>query len=147
MIKVKATALKVGDTFLTKERMILRIFEEANLYGVRVVIKRRDTIQVDAHGLNEGSFHVHGNFAIKTGWKVTVCVVGIKNISHPATLNDTVAEKRTSIAGNNNTGTLLGEIGVIGGQEGNPEDTNIDVTDEDGNGDKKHQRLRGRNHP
>jgi hypothetical protein len=91
MTDVKATPLKVGDTFPTKETMILRIFEEANLYGVCMAIKRSDTFQVNARGLNGGSFHVHGNFGIKTSWKVTVCVVGIDSISRPATPNDTAA--------------------------------------------------------
>jgi hypothetical protein len=63
--------------------------------------------------------------------------VGIDSISHPATPNDTAAEKRTSIAGNNNSDNLLGEIGVLGGQDGNPDNTDGDVTDEDGNGDRK----------
>jgi hypothetical protein len=43
MTEVKATPLKVGDTFPTKERMMLRIVEEANLYGVHMAIKRSDT--------------------------------------------------------------------------------------------------------
>jgi hypothetical protein len=142
MTEVKATPLKVGDTFPTKESMILRIVEEANLYGVCMAIKRSDTFQVNACGLNGGSFHVHSNFGIITGWKVTVCVVGIESISCPATPNDTAAEKRTSIAGDNNTDDLFGEIGVIGGQEGNPDDTNDDVTDEDGNGNDKHPKTK-----
>ncbi len=141
------TPLKVGDTFPTKERMMLKIVEEANLYGVHVAIKRSDTFQVGARGLNGGSFHVHGNFGIKTGWKVTVCVVGIDSISRPTTPNDTAAEKRTSIAGNNNFDNLLGEIQVIGGQDGNPDNTNGDVTDEDGNGDMKHPKTKRQKSP
>jgi hypothetical protein len=147
MTEVKATPLKVGDTFLTKERMILRIVEEANHYGVCMAIKRSDTFQVDARGLNGGSFHVHGNFGIKTGWKVTVCVVGMDSISCPATPNDTAAEKRTSIAGNNNSDDLLGEIGVIGGKDGNPDNTDGDVTDEDGNGNEKHPKTKRQKSP
>jgi hypothetical protein len=147
MTDVKATPLKVGDTFLTKETMILRIVEEANLYGVRIAIKRSDTFQVDARGLNRGSFHVHGNFGIKTGWKVTVCVVGINSISCPATPNATAAEKRTSIAGDNNSDNLLGEIGVTGGQDGNPDNTDGDVTDEDGNGNEKHPKTKRQKSP
>jgi hypothetical protein len=129
MTEVKVTPLKVGDTFPTKERMILRMVEEANLYGVCMAIKRSDTFQVDARGLNGGSFHVHGNFGIKTGWKVTVCVVGIKSVSCPATPNDTAAEKRTSKAGSHETDDPLVEIGVIGGQEVNPDNTNDNVKD------------------
>ena len=60
MTDVKATPLKVGDTFPTKETMILRIVEEANLYGVRMAIKRSDTFQVDARGLKRDTIHVHG---------------------------------------------------------------------------------------
>ncbi len=137
MMEVKATPLKVGDTLPIKDRLILRIAEEANLYGVRMAIKRSDTFQVDTHGLNRGNFHVHGNFGEKTGWKVTVCVVGIESICCPATPNDTASEKRTSTAGNNNSVDPLVEIGGIGGQEGNPDDTNRDDTDDNGDGDEK----------
>jgi hypothetical protein len=65
MTDVKATPLTVGDTFPTKETIILRIVEEANLYGVCMAIKRSATFQVDAHGLNGGSFYVHGDFGKK----------------------------------------------------------------------------------
>jgi hypothetical protein len=74
-----------------KDRLILGIVEEANLYGVQTAIKRSDTFQVDACGLNGDTFHVHGNFGKNTGWKVTVCVVGIESISRPATPNATAA--------------------------------------------------------
>ena len=49
MTEVKASPLKVGDTFPTKDRLLLRIVEEANLYGVQMAIKRSDTFQVDTH--------------------------------------------------------------------------------------------------
>ncbi len=104
-MEVKASPLKVGDTFLTKDRLLLRIVEEAILYGVRMDIKRDDTFQVNTHGLNGDTFHVHGNFGKRAGWKVRVCVVGIENISRPATPKATAAKKRTSPAGNNNSVT------------------------------------------
>jgi hypothetical protein len=62
MTEIKASPLKVGDTFPTKDRLLLRIVEEANLYGVRMAIKWSDTFQVNARGLNGDTFHVHGNF-------------------------------------------------------------------------------------
>jgi hypothetical protein len=65
MTGVKATPLKVGETFPTKDRIILRIFKEANLYGVCMAIKRSDTFQLYARGLNGGTYHVHGNFGEK----------------------------------------------------------------------------------
>jgi hypothetical protein len=60
-MEVNASPLKVDDTFPTKERLILRIVEEANLNGVQMAIKWSDTFQVDARGLNGDSFHVHGS--------------------------------------------------------------------------------------
>jgi hypothetical protein len=62
MTEVKASLLKDGDTFPTKNRLLLRKVEEANLYGVRMAIKRSDTFQVNARGLNRDTFHVHGKF-------------------------------------------------------------------------------------
>jgi hypothetical protein len=43
MMEVKVSPLRVGDTFPTEERLILRIVEEVNLYGVQMAIKRSDT--------------------------------------------------------------------------------------------------------
>jgi hypothetical protein len=63
-----------------------------------------------------------------------VCVVGIESISCPATPNATVAEKRTSPAGDNNSVDPLVEIR---GQEGDPEDNNGDDTNDNGNGNEK----------
>ncbi len=94
MMEVKASPLKVDDTFPTKDRLLLRIVEEANLYVVQTAIKRNDTFQVNARGLNGDTFHVHENFGKIAGWKATVCVVSIESISCPATPNATAAEKR-----------------------------------------------------
>ncbi len=80
------------------------------------------------------TFHVHGNFGKNAGWKVTECVVGIGSISRPATPNATVAEKRTTPAGNNNS---IDSLADIGGQEGNPDGTDGDDTDDDGDGNEK----------
>ncbi len=63
-----------------------------------------------------------------------MCVVGIESISRPATPNATAAEKRTSPAGNNNSVDPLVEIG---GQEGNPDNTDGDDTDDNGDGNEK----------
>ncbi len=60
MTEVKVSPLKVYDTFPTKDRLLLRIVEEANLYGVQIAIKRSDTFQVDARGLKRDTIHVHG---------------------------------------------------------------------------------------
>ncbi len=93
-MEVKASPLKVGDIFPTKDRLLLWIVEEANLYGVRMAIKRSDTFQVNTRGLNRDTFDVHGNFGKSTSWKVTVCVVGIESISCPATPNATAAQRK-----------------------------------------------------
>ena len=38
-----------GHTFPTKEIVLMRIAEEANLFGVRIGIKRSDHLQVRVH--------------------------------------------------------------------------------------------------
>ncbi len=50
-----------------------------------MAIKRSDRFQVDTCGLNGDTFHVHRNFGKNIVCKVTVCVVGIESINHPAT--------------------------------------------------------------
>jgi hypothetical protein len=144
MTEVKASPLKVGDTFLTKDRLLLRIVEETTLYGVHMAIKRSDTFQVDACGLNRDTFYVHRNFGKNASWKVTVCVVSTESISHPATLNATGAEKRTSPAGDNNSIDPLVEIG---GQEGNPENADGDDADDNGDGNEKKKKSKRQKSP
>ncbi len=47
-----------GHTFPDKDIVLMRIMEEANLYGVRIKIIRGDGFQVDARGVNGNPFHV-----------------------------------------------------------------------------------------
>jgi hypothetical protein len=137
MTEVKASPLNVGDTFLTKDRLLLRIVEKANLHGVQVAMD-------DTRRLNGDTFHVHGNFGKNAGWKVAACVVGIESISHPTIPNATAAEKKTSPAGNNNSIDLLVEIGW---QEGNLYNTDRDHAGDDGDGNKKNERSKRQKTP
>ncbi len=75
MVEVTNAPLLEGHTFLDKEIVLMRIVEEANLYGVGIKIIRSDGLQVDARGLNGDPFHVvayYGPTAFK--WKVTKCI-------------------------------------------------------------------------
>ena len=83
MTEVKLTPLKFGDNFPTKGFLILRIIEEANLYGVHIAFKRSDSFHVDVCGLNGDTFCVHANKKRNVGWSVSVCQVRIDGLSCP----------------------------------------------------------------
>jgi hypothetical protein len=73
MTEVAEFALLEGHTFPDKETVLMRIGEEANLYGVRIKIVRSDSFQVYVRGANGDLFHVlayYGTMALK--WKVTM---------------------------------------------------------------------------
>jgi hypothetical protein len=75
MVEVTDAPLLEGHTFSDKEIVLMKIVEEANLYGVRIKIIWSDGLQVDARGINGDPFHVvayHGTTAFK--WKVTKCI-------------------------------------------------------------------------
>jgi hypothetical protein len=75
MVEVTDAPLLEGHTFPDKEIVLIRILEEANLYGVRIKIIWSDGLQVDARGFNGDPFHVvayYGTTAFK--WKVTKCI-------------------------------------------------------------------------
>ncbi len=75
MVEVTNAPLLEGHTFPDKEIILMRIVEEANLYGVLIKIIRSDGFQMDARGVNGDPFHVvayYGTTAFK--WKVTKCI-------------------------------------------------------------------------
>ncbi len=75
MVEVTNAPFLEGHTFPDKEIVLMRIVEEANLYGVWIKIIRSDGLQVDARGLNGYPFHVvayYGTTAFR--WKVTKCI-------------------------------------------------------------------------
>ncbi len=78
-----------------------------------------------------------GTFGEKWLEGYSVCCGHREHISRPVTPNDTAVEKRTSKTDNNNTVDPMVEIGGIGGQEGNPDNTKSDDTNDDGNGNEK----------
>jgi hypothetical protein len=75
MVEVTDAPLLEGHTFPDKEIVLMRIMEEANLYGVWVKIIWSDGLQLDARGLNGDPFRVvayYGTTVFK--WKVTKCI-------------------------------------------------------------------------
>ena len=69
MTEVHSSWLQVGHTFPTKEMLLLRIAEYANLFGVRTTIKRSDRFQVMVTAINgeHDSFLVRGSYSQSNG--------------------------------------------------------------------------------
>jgi hypothetical protein len=72
MVNVSNSPLLEGHTFPDKETLLMRVAEEANLYGVWIKIVRSDGLQVDVRGADGDPFHVLGYYGLTAfRWKVT----------------------------------------------------------------------------
>ncbi len=75
MVTVSDYPLLEGHTFPDKETLLMRVAEEANLFGVWTKIVRSDGLQVDVRGANGDPFHVVGYFGLNhQRWKVAKCI-------------------------------------------------------------------------
>ena len=120
--QVEETPMMVGHTYPTKEIVLLRIAEEANVSGCMISIVRSDSKRVTATGGRDGH-----KFCIKVlynnvhSWKVEVC----------NTYPEKMADDKFVDDGKNDE-TMLTEIG---GEVGNPDDHSEDDPKDDDNGD------------
>jgi hypothetical protein len=75
MVNVSGNPLLEGHTFPDKETLLMRVVEEANLFGVWIKIVRSDGLQVDVRGANGDPFHVMGYYGLNHHkWKMTKCI-------------------------------------------------------------------------
>jgi hypothetical protein len=75
MVTVSSSPLLEGHTLPNKETLLMRIAEEANLFGVWIKIVRSDGLQVDVRGADGDLFHVLGYYGLTAHrWKVTKCI-------------------------------------------------------------------------
>ncbi len=88
MTEVKLHPLQIEHTFPTKNITLLRIAEEANLWGVRIILKRSDTHQIRSVGLQD-TFYVVAYFSdSRSEWKITNHEVRHPTCqSHPGIVN------------------------------------------------------------
>ena len=71
MSEMEQHPLCIGHSFPTKDCVLLRISEEANLFGVRIKIKRSDSHQIHVYGVNN-DFYVRTNYGDRHHrWTVT----------------------------------------------------------------------------
>jgi hypothetical protein len=64
MVTVSGNPLLEGHTFPDKETLLMRVAEEANLFGVWIKIVRIDGLQVDVRGADGDPFHVVGYYGL-----------------------------------------------------------------------------------
>ena len=88
MMEVELHPLQIEHTFPTKNITLLRIAEEANLWGVRIILKRSDTHQIRSVGLQD-TFYVVAYFSdSRSEWKITNHEVRHPTCqSHPGIVN------------------------------------------------------------
>jgi hypothetical protein len=71
MSEVEQYPLCVDHSFPTKDRVLLWIAEEANLFGVWIKIKHSDSHQIHVYGVND-DFYVRANYGdTHHRWTVT----------------------------------------------------------------------------
>jgi hypothetical protein len=73
MTDVESSPLMLDHTFPTKEVLLLRITEEANLSGCHVSSKRSDDYRVQVVGSSDSSFKINAVYSYTYGWMVTKC--------------------------------------------------------------------------
>ena len=73
MATVEREKMTVNDTFPSKEILLIRIAEEANLTGVNISVKRSDDFRFEVVGSNQSQFAVVAACSSGKGWRVTAC--------------------------------------------------------------------------
>ena len=68
--EVEFNGLQVGHTFPTKDLLVMRIAEEANLRAIEFLTSRSDVLTVKCHGTR---FNVEAHHSELNGWRVRVC--------------------------------------------------------------------------
>ena len=102
MLQVGTEPLQVGHNFPTRDIMLLRVIEEANLYGVYVTISRSDSLQFLASGKN---FLVTGCWGIRKGWNITKAEYPASSRELPSLqVNEADMEEEDLVEGNADDG-------------------------------------------
>ena len=71
MSEVEKARLSVGDIFRSKDVVVLRIAEEANLRGISTRVQRSDVMNLTVVGIN---FYVHATVYENDGWCIHAAV-------------------------------------------------------------------------
>ncbi len=74
MVTVSSSPLLEGHTFPDKETLLMRVAEEAHLFGVWIKIVRSDGLQVDVRGADGDPFHVVGYYGLNC-WRSSLSVL------------------------------------------------------------------------
>jgi len=101
MVQVSTEPLQVGHNFPTRDIMLLRVLEEANLYGVYVTISRSDSLQFLASGNN---FLVTGVWGIRKGWNITNAEYPSSSREIPLQAHDSNMKEDDLVEGNPDDG-------------------------------------------
>lgn len=135
MTEVAEFPLAEGQTFPDKDTLLIRIGEEANLYGVRTKIVRSDAFQVDVRGMKGDPFHVlayYGTNALR--WRVTKCSTRSGRQVYSPLQKKKKNQHKTSIPpvevtdlpAPDPTERLVDAFDVVGGlEEGNPDELSL----------------------
>jgi hypothetical protein len=127
MSQVEDSPMKVGHTYPTKEIVLIRIAEEANLSGCMIKIARSCSQRVIASGARDGhTFCIKVLYTNVHSWKVVEC------ITHPEPITVTTTnESYTEVVD-------LTDAAIVG-EEGSPDDDNDNENDDDDPDDDDHE--------
>ena len=159
MTTVEEAPICVGHNYPTKEILMMRIAEEANLKNCEVAIGRSDARRLHVKGRKGVPFSVKASFGLNSGWKVTVCEIGRTDIDGitpqlPPVRLESNPENRETTAQEENEDDgdkedlLLGEDSnkeddddyvAADDEENDKDEDGVDVLDKGGTGDDEDQ--------
>ena len=110
--QVEDTPMMVGHTYPTKEIVLLRIAEEANVSGCMISFVRSDTQRVNATGHRDGhKFCIKVVYNNAHAWKVEVC-----NTYPEKLVDDKLVDDNNKVETN---------VSEVGGEVGDPDDHSV----------------------
>jgi hypothetical protein len=132
MSQVEDLPMKVGHTYPTKEMVLIRIAEEANLSGCMITISRSCSKRIFANGARDShTFCIRVLYTNVHSWKVVECA------THPEPI--TVTKKTWEV--DLTDAAIVGEVGNPDDEKDtdDDDDDDDDDTDDDGPDDDDHE--------
>ena len=136
MKEVEDSPLAVGHTFPSKEILLIRTAEEANLSRCSTSSKRSNDHRLHIHGVPDSSLRMFATFTSTKGWKVTRCEtrIALPPVNHDGI---TVDEEVENVAAKSveSGGDKGGEEGGDDLEEGDADGSDADGDLEEGDAD------------
>jgi len=134
MSQVEESPMKVGHTYPTKEIVLIRIAEEANLSGCMITISRSCSKRIFASGARDShTFCIRVLYTDLHSWKVVECE------THPEPITATKKSASSTGVVDLTDAAIVGEVGNPDDEKDTDDDDDDDDTDDDDPDDDDHE--------